>query len=59
MDDEIRAEEMAYWEKEVERRSLDAESSRAQGDPPYLMAAADLRLREANERLIDLRLKRG
>ena len=55
MDDKIRAEERAYWEKEVELRSLDAASSRARSDPPYLVAAADLRLSEAQERLIGLK----
>lgn len=55
MDDKIRAEERAYWENEVEFRSFDAAASRARSDPPYLVAAADLRLSKAKERLISLK----
>lgn len=55
MDDKIRAEERAYWAKEVELRSFDAAASRARSDPSYLVAAADLRLSEAQERLTGLR----
>lgn len=54
MDDTVREEERAYWEREVQRRSQDVEDSRARGDPPYVLAAAVLRLKEANERLMGL-----
>lgn len=51
MDDAIIAEEQAYWALEVQRRTTDVEAARARGDAPHLLAGAELRLREANERL--------
>lgn len=58
MDDTIGAEERAYWVTEVHRRSLDCEACRAHGNAPYLLAAAQLRLNEAEERLLALQ-RRG
>ncbi|RYY05509.1 MAG: hypothetical protein EON55_26320 [Alphaproteobacteria bacterium] len=51
MDDAIIAEERAYWTLEVQRRTTDVEAARARGDAPHLLAGAELRLREAAERL--------
>ncbi len=51
MDDAITAEERAYWTLEVQRRTIDVEAARTRGDAPHLLAGAEVRLREAVERL--------
>lgn len=51
MNDAIIAEEHAYWTAEVQSRTADVEAARARGDAPHLLAGAELRLREAVERL--------
>lgn len=51
MDDAIIAEERAYWTVEVQRRTTDVEAARARGDAPHLLAGAELRLKEAVDRL--------
>lgn len=56
MDEKTGAEELAYWVKERERRTRDVEAAEARQDAPHLLAGAQLRLREANERLRALHL---
>ena len=51
MEDAFSVEEKAYWTCEAQRRSPDVEAARARGDAQYLLAGAELRLREATERL--------
>jgi len=51
MNDAIIAEERAYWMVEVQRRTTAVEAARARGDAPNLLAGAELRLKEAVERL--------
>ena len=51
MGDAFSEEEKAYWAKEARQRTSDVEASRARGDAAHLLAAAELRLREATERL--------
>lgn len=47
----IIAEERAYWTAQVQGRTADVEAARARGGAPHLLAGAELRLREATERL--------
>jgi hypothetical protein len=51
MDEAIIAEERAYWDLEVQRRTIDVEAARARGDAPHRLAGAEVRLKEAVERL--------
>jgi len=55
MDEAIIAEERAYWDLEVQRRTIDVEAARARGDAPHRLAGAEVRLREAVERLAAMR----
>ncbi len=55
MNDALIAEERAYWAMEVQRRTTDVEAARGHGDAPHLLAGAELRLREAVERLAAMR----
>lgn len=51
MDRTIKAQERACWERELASRARDLETARARGDAAHLVAAAQLRVREADERL--------
>lgn len=51
MNEALAAEEKAYWTEERRRRSAEFETARASGDLPHVLAAARIRLREADERL--------
>lgn len=51
MDDAIRAQERNYWLKEARERALDVEAIRTRGDAAHVLAGAELRLQEAEERL--------
>lgn len=54
MDDAILAQEHEYWVSEEHSRAADLKASRERGDPPHVSAAAQLRWREAAERLAAL-----
>jgi hypothetical protein len=51
MQDAVSDEERAYWTEEARCRALAVKAAQARGDVPHLIAGAELRLREANERL--------
>ena len=51
MDEAIIAEERVYWDLEVQRRTIDVEAARAGAAAPHLLAGAEVRLKEAVERL--------
>lgn len=47
----VSKDERAYWLAEEKSRALEVEAARASGDAPHVLAGAELRLREARERL--------
>lgn len=55
MNDTVRADELAYWRREWLQRSDEVDAAHARGDAPYLVAAAQLRLKEATDRLETLK----
>lgn len=50
MAERFHAEELAYWMRQAEERGRDVEAARARRDP-HLVTAAELRLKEAKDRL--------
>lgn len=51
MNDTVRADELAYWRRQWLQRLDDVDAAHERGDAPYLIAAAQLRLKEATDRL--------
>lgn len=51
MAERFHAEELAYWMRQAEERGRDVEAARARRESPHLVTGAELRLKEAKDRL--------
>ena len=56
MDGTVSEQERAYWTAEEQSRALELKAANVRGDAPHLLAGAELRLREAKERLAAMQI---
>lgn len=56
MDHVVIQEERPYWIAEEHSRAIAFDAATARGDAPHLLPGAEIRLREARERLAAMRM---